>query len=60
MEAEDGLNYTLLRENDLETKIKMLKKTELDYEDRLNLNFIKLKNLEELENLRFSIRDLKN
>lgn len=37
MEAEDGLNYTLLRENDLETKIKMLKKTELDYEDRLNL-----------------------
>ena len=53
------MNYTLLRENDLETKIKMLKKTELDYEDRLNLNFIKLKNLEELENMGFSIRDLK-
>jgi hypothetical protein len=31
----------------------------LDCEDRLNLNFIKLKNLEELENIEFSIRDLK-
>ena len=56
---EDGLKYTQLRKNDLETKIKMLKKTELDYEDRLNLNFIKLKNLEDLENMGFSIRDLK-
>ena len=53
------MKYTQLRKNDLETKIKMLKKTELDYEDRLNLNFIKLKNLEELENIGFSIRDLK-
>ena len=58
-DLEDGLKYTQLRKNDLETKIKMLKKTELDYEDRLNLNFIKLKNLEELENIGFSIRDLK-
>lgn len=31
----------------------------MDCEDRLNLNFIKLKNLEELENIEFSIRDLK-
>ena len=53
------MKYTQLRKNDLETKIKILKKTELDYEDRLNLNFIKLKNLEELENIGFSIRDLK-
>ena len=58
-EAEDELKYTQLRKNDLETQIKLLKKTELDYEDRLNLNFIKLKNLGELENIGFSIRDLK-
>ncbi len=58
-EVKDGLKYTQLRKNDLETNIKMLKKTELNYEDRLNLNFIKLKNLEELENIGFSIRDLK-
>ena len=31
----------------------------MDCEDRLNLNFIKLKNLEELETIGFSIRDLK-
>jgi hypothetical protein len=40
--------------------IKMLKKTELNYEDRLNLNFIKLKNLEELENIGLVLETLNN
>ena len=44
----------------METKIKMLKKSELDYEDRLNLNFIQLKNLEELENIGLVLETLNN
>ncbi len=59
-EVKDGLKYTQLRKNDLETNIKMLKKTELNYEDRLNLNFIKLKNLEELENIGLVLETLNN
>jgi hypothetical protein len=43
----------------VETMIKMLKKTELNYEDRLNLNFIKLKNLE-LENIGLVLETLNN
>ena len=59
-DLEDGLKYTQLRKNDVETMIKMLKKTELNYEDRLNLNFIKLKNLEELENIGLVLETLNN
>ena len=51
----DGLKYTHLRKIDLETKIKMLKKTELDYEDRLNLNFIQLTVLKILINREYIV-----
>ena len=44
----------------METMIKMLKKTKLNYEDRLNLNFIKLNNLEELENIGLVLETLNN
>ena len=46
--------------NDLEINIKKLKEIESEYDDRLNLKYIKLKNLDELEKIvGFSIQDLK-
>ena len=51
----DGLKYTHFRKIDLENKIKMLKKTELDYEDRLNLNFIQLTVLKILINREYIV-----
>ena len=45
--------------NDLEIDIKKLEETKFDYETRLNLKYIKLKNLEELEGIGFDIQDLK-
>ena len=46
--------------NNLEIKIKKLKQKESEYNDRLNLKYIKLKNLDELEKIvGFSIQDLK-
>jgi hypothetical protein len=47
------------QKNDLEIHIEKLKDTESEYDDRLNLKYIKLKNLEELEKIGFSIQDLK-
>jgi hypothetical protein len=46
-------------ENDLEINIKRLKEKEFQYDDRLNLKSIKLKNLEELERIGFTNQDLK-
>ena len=46
--------------NNLEIHIKKLKEKESDYDNRLDVKSIKLKNLDELENLGFSIQDLKN
>jgi hypothetical protein len=45
--------------NDLEIDIQKLKEKKSAYYDRLNLKYIKLKNLEELEKTGFSIQDLK-
>jgi hypothetical protein len=45
--------------NDLQIDNKKLEETKLDYETRLNLKYIKLKNLEELERIKFDIQDLK-
>jgi hypothetical protein len=45
--------------NDLEIDIKKLQETKFDYDNRLNLKYIKLKNLEELEGIEFDIQDLK-
>lgn len=45
--------------NNLEIDIKKLEETKFDYETRLNLKYIKLKNLEELEGIGFDIQDLK-
>ncbi len=46
--------------NNLEMYIKKLKEKESEYDDRLNLKYIKLKNLDELEKIvGFSIQDLK-
>jgi hypothetical protein len=45
--------------NDLEIDIKKLEETKFDYETRLNLKYIKIKNLEELEGIEFYIQDLK-
>ncbi len=46
--------------NDLEIKIQKLRETESAYNDRPNLKYIKLKNLDELEKIvGFSIQDLK-
>lgn len=45
--------------NDLEIDIKKLEETKFDYDNRLNLKYIKLKNLEELEEIEFDIQDLK-
>jgi transcriptional regulator with XRE-family HTH domain len=48
------------RKNDLEIHIEELKETESAYDDRLNIKYIKLKNLYELERIvGFSIQDLK-
>jgi hypothetical protein len=47
------------QKNDLEIHIEKLKEKEAEYEDRLNLKYTKLKNLEELEKTGFSIQDLK-
>jgi len=44
---------------DLEINIKKLKETKSYYDDRINIKYLKLKNLEELENTGFSIQDLK-
>ena len=44
---------------DLEKNILKLKEIELDYGDRLNLKSIKLKNLDQLEKIGFTIQDLK-
>jgi len=46
--------------NNLEINIKKLKEKESEYDNRLNLKYIKLKNLDELEKIvGFSIQDLK-
>jgi hypothetical protein len=45
--------------NDLEIHIQKLKEKESEYDDRLNLKYIKLKNLEELEKIGLTIQDLK-
>jgi hypothetical protein len=45
--------------NNLEINIERLKDTESEYEERLNLKSLKLKNLEELEKTGFTIQDLK-
>jgi hypothetical protein len=47
------------KENDLEKDILKLKEREFEYDDRLNLKSIKLKNLDELEKIGFTIQDLK-
>ena len=47
------------KEMDLEKNILKLKEIELDYGDRLNLKSIKLKNLDQLEKIGFTIQDLK-
>jgi len=45
--------------NDFQIDIKKLEEIKLDYETRLNLKYMKLKNLEELEGIKFDIQDLK-
>lgn len=45
--------------DNLEMHTEKLKDTESEYEERLNLKSIKLKNLEELEKTGFTIQDLK-
>ena len=45
--------------NDIEINIEKLKETESEYDERLNLKSIKLKNLEELEKTGLTIQDLK-
>jgi transcriptional regulator with XRE-family HTH domain len=45
--------------SDLELNIQKLKENESDYNDRLNLKYIKLKNLEELEETGLTTQDLK-
>ena len=44
---------------DLEKDILKLKEREFEYGDRLNLKSIKLKNLDQLEKIGFTIQDLK-
>jgi len=46
--------------NELAKHIKESKETESYYEDRLNLKYIKLKNLKDLKMSGLSIQDLKN
>jgi hypothetical protein len=45
--------------NNLEINIEELKKKESEYKERLNLKYIKLKNLEELEKIGFTTQELK-
>ncbi len=45
--------------SNLEIDIQQLEETKSDYDDRLNIKNIKLKNLDELERIGFSIQDLK-
>ena len=53
-------NNQKIKQN-LEINIEKLKEKESEYDDRLNLKSIKLKNLDELEKIvGFSIQDLKN
>ena len=47
------------KENNLEKDILKLKEREFEYDERLNLKSIKLKNLVELEKIGFTIQDLK-
>ncbi|HSF50459.1 MAG TPA: helix-turn-helix domain-containing protein [Nitrososphaeraceae archaeon] len=57
---EIGIENNQKIKNNLEINIQKLKETESEYNDRLNLKYIKLKNLDELEKIvGFTIQDLK-
>jgi hypothetical protein len=43
----------------VEIDIKKFEEKEIDYNRRLDLKYIKLKNLEEMENLGFNLQDFK-
>jgi hypothetical protein len=59
IELEKEVENKQKEKNDLEMHIEKLKDTESEYEERLNLKSIRLKNLEELEKTGFTIQDLK-
>ena len=56
---ENEIESKQKKEKILKIEIQQLKETKSDYDDKLNIKHIKLKNLDELEKIGFSTQDLK-